>query len=106
MQKRSNQKRIWRSILCMLFVMVMVTAELAPAMAAVTQADIDALKGDASSLSKQKKELEQKLAALSKDKSQTLKRKNLLDEQIAALDRKSTLLHSSHIQKSRMPSSS
>ena len=49
----------------------------------MTQADIDALKGDASDLTSQKKELEAKLSSLSDDKAQVLKKKEVLDQQIA-----------------------
>lgn len=54
-----------------------------PAAALVTQADIDALKGDAKDLTAQRKALEEKLAALSDDKAEVMKKKELLDDQIA-----------------------
>lgn len=54
-----------------------------PAAALVTQADIDALKGEASDLTSQKKALEEKLEELSDDKAQVMERKALLDDQIA-----------------------
>lgn len=54
-----------------------------PAAALVTQADIDALKGDARDLTAQRKALEEKLAALSDDKAEVMKKKELLDDQIA-----------------------
>ena len=54
-----------------------------PAAALVTQADIDALKGDAKDLTAQRKALEEKLAALSDDKAEVMKKKDLLDYQIA-----------------------
>ena len=73
--------RILASLLCVLMV---VTAVPSPA-GAVTQADIDALKNDASSLSQQKKELKDKISALSDDISNNLKKKELLDSQISVL---------------------
>lgn len=54
-----------------------------PAAALVTQADIDALKGDAKDLTAQRKALEEKLSALSDDKAEVMKKKELLDDQIA-----------------------
>lgn len=57
-------------------------AAVSPAVSAVTQAEIDALKGDASALNQQKKELEAQLAAIAADKSKALERKNLLERQI------------------------
>ena len=53
-----------------------------PAAALVTQADIDALKGDAGDLKDQKKTLQAELDRLAKDKSQVMARKNNLDRQI------------------------
>ncbi|KAF5066940.1 Peptidase family M23 [anaerobic digester metagenome] len=74
-------KRIAAGILAL---MVICTAALLPQpVSAVTQADIDALKGDASDLTSQKKELEAKLSSLSDDKAQVLKKKEVLDQQIA-----------------------
>lgn len=63
---------------------VICTAVLLPQpVSAVTQSDIDALKGDASDLTSQKKALEAKLASLSDDKAEVMKKKELLDQQIA-----------------------
>ena len=53
--------------------------------AAVTQADIDALKQEASSLSSKKSELKNQLSALSEDKDEAMKKKDLLDEQCAVI---------------------
>lgn len=63
---------------------VICTAAVLPQpVSAVTQADIDALKGDASDLTGQKKELQAKLASLSDDKAEVMQKKELLDQQIA-----------------------
>jgi len=48
----------------------------------VTQAQIDALKADASKLASQKNELKQQLAAVAADKSKALQQKNILEQQI------------------------
>lgn len=63
---------------------VICTAALLPQpVSAVTQADIDALKGNASDLTGQKKALQAKLASLSDDKAEVMQKKELLDQQIA-----------------------
>ena len=76
-------KRGLRALFCLLLALTLTAADLAPAAALVTQADIDALKGDAGDLKDQKKELEAKLKALANDKSTAMERKALLDQQIA-----------------------
>lgn len=48
----------------------------------VTQAQINALKSDASKLASQKKELKQQLAAVAADKSKALEQKSILEQQI------------------------
>ena len=77
-------KRTGKVLVALLCAVVLVTAELAPAVA-VTQADIDALKGDASDLKQQKKDIQSKINALSDDISNTMKKKELLDSQISVL---------------------
>ena len=82
------KKRIFRGLRTLLFVLLAAASLqldlVAPAVQAVTQADIDALQDDADELSEQRAELENQLEALADDKSQALARKNLLDSQIAA----------------------
>ncbi len=56
-----------------------------PAAEAVTMAEINGLKDDASALSAQRKDLKAKLDRLKKDKSQAMARKELLDQEIANL---------------------
>lgn len=75
------KKGILRILSVIACLTVLMTSVSAPAMA-VTQADIDELKSDASDLASQKKELQQKLDALAGDKEAALERKNLLDQQI------------------------
>ena len=60
----------------------LLSAGMSPALA-VSQAEIDALKDDASDLKGQKKEIQAKLNALAADKSNAMERKDLLDQQIA-----------------------
>jgi len=80
--KKTYVSRICRVLLCLMLVFCVLAGEGAPAQA-VTQAEIDALKDDASDLKSKRKELESKLSALSDDKAEVLKRKNLLDQQIS-----------------------
>lgn len=77
-----KKKRIFRSLLCLCLALCFMLAE--PAAALVTQADIDALKGDAGDLKEEKKALQAELDKLAKDKSQIMERKNNLDKQINA----------------------
>ena len=68
--------------------MVICTAAVLPQpVSAVTQADIDALKGNASDLTGQKKALQAKLASLSDDKAEVMQKKELLDQQIAVQEK-------------------
>ena len=59
---------------------------------AVTQADIDALKSDASTLNSKKKELQSQLSALQNDKTAALQKKALLDQQAENLQSQITNL--------------
>ena len=75
-------KRTSRILVAFLLVLMLVGGDLTPALA-VTQADINALKDDASDLNAQRKELQAKLDQLADDKSAAMERKSLLDQQIA-----------------------
>lgn len=81
--KRKHRIRILRMLVCLVLAVCLIGAEAAPVVAAVTQADIDALKGDANDLKTQRKELEKELDALQADRAQVVKKKNLLDQQIS-----------------------
>lgn len=81
--RRGKGRRLCRVLLSLALAALVLTADLSPALARVTQADIDALKGDAADLKDQRKELEKRLEALADDKSNAIQRKNLLDGQIA-----------------------
>lgn len=75
-----------RSILAVLLTLTMVVGlppmMAVPASAAVTQAQIDALKKDASKLNAEKNELKKQLNAVAADKSKALQKKNILEQQI------------------------
>lgn len=79
-----RKKHILKSMMALLFALVLMTAEIAPA-CAITWSDVNDLKSDASALGSQKKELEKKLSALANDKSQVLEKRKLLDQQIGTL---------------------
>lgn len=82
--RTKRAKQFCRSFAALLLAICVLTADFSPALA-VTQADIDALKSDASDLDQQKKELKAKLSELSDDISSNLEKKNLLDKQISIL---------------------
>ena len=82
MKKRSSRR--WGGLLAVLVVMVLLAADMAPlASAKVTQADIDKLKNESSSLDKKQAEVEARLKELANDKKKVLERRDLLDSQIA-----------------------
>jgi len=76
-------KKAARLLTTLLLALTLSAAQFTPVLAAVTQADIDALKSNATALDGKKKELEEKLDALADDKSQALERKKLLDERVS-----------------------
>jgi murein DD-endopeptidase MepM/ murein hydrolase activator NlpD len=78
-------RRVLRTAVALVFLAALAVPQCAPAARAVTQADIDALKGDASDLKSQKKALQSKLDAISGDISDTMKKKENLDGQISNL---------------------
>ena len=79
-----NNKRYVRICAALLCAVLCLSVNVAPAMAAkVTQADIDALKGNAASLDKKQKEIQSKLNSLKNDKAAAVQKKTLLDDQIA-----------------------
>ena len=81
MKRHQHFLRACAALLC---AVLLLTGNTAPAMAAkVTQADIDALKGDASDLDKKQKEIQSKLSDLKDDKAAAVEKKSLLDDQIA-----------------------
>ena len=82
MKNKQAKGRWLRAAALVLAAVCLLSANMAPALA-VTQAEIDALKGDAKDLKGQKKEIQAKLNALAADKSNAMERKDLLDQQIA-----------------------
>lgn len=82
MKNKQAKGRWLRAAALVLAAVCLLSASMAPALA-VTQAEIDALKGDAKDLKGQKKEIQAKLNALAADKSNAMERKDLLDQQIA-----------------------
>jgi len=66
-------------------VVLLPTPAVTPVVQAVTQAEIDSLKEDASNLEAKKKELEKQLKAIAADKSKAMQQKNLLEDQIDVL---------------------
>ena len=81
MKKKKNGRWL-RAAALVLAAVCQLSAGMSPALA-VSQAEIDALKDDASDLKGQKKEIQAKLNALAADKSNAMERKDLLDQQIA-----------------------
>lgn len=84
--KRNCKRWIFRSLPLLALALCLVLADLAPAAAAVTQADIDALKGDAKDLAQEKKNIQAQIDKLSSDISSTMERKRLLDGQISVTE--------------------
>lgn len=80
-----KKKHLLKSVFAALMVLCLCTADLTPAAALVTQAQIDALKSEAKDLNSQKKELQKKVEALTSEISSNRKKKELLDSQISVL---------------------
>lgn len=83
---RKQFRSLLRALPLLALVLCLALADLAPAASAVTQADIDALKGDAKDLAKEKKDLQAQIDKLSSDISSTMERKRLLDGQIGVTE--------------------
>ena len=79
---RSVFARAGRCAVALALAVVFAVSSADPGMA-VTWADVNDLKSEASSLDAEKKELQEKLDALADDKSEAINRKILLDQQIA-----------------------
>ena len=74
--------RALAAVLAVALLLPMVPEYMAPPARAVTQAEIDGLKKDASGLDAQKKKLQQQLKEIAKDKSKAMDQKELLEEQM------------------------
>ena len=79
---RRSYKRLGRCLALAALALCLLLADLSPTAAAVTQADIDALKSDAKGLAQEKKDIQAQIDKLSSDISNTMERKRLLDGQI------------------------
>ena len=74
-------KRVFHILTVVLLVALLVSVEITPTLAWVTQADIDALKKESMELESKKADLEKQLDALADDKAEVLQRRKLLDQQ-------------------------
>ncbi|MCI8594191.1 MAG: peptidoglycan DD-metalloendopeptidase family protein [Oscillospiraceae bacterium] len=88
-KQRSRQKRFAAVLALILAVLLLLPliATVVTSAGAVTQSEIDALRGNANEIAAQRKELERKLAEIKNDKSKALEQKKLLDDQMANLER-------------------
>ena len=84
MKHTKRAGRVFQVLAALLLAVCVLCVDLSPALA-VTQADIDKLKNNASDLSQQKKELQSKISALSYDIANNMKKKELLDSEISVL---------------------
>ena len=84
MKHTKRAGRVFQVLAALLLAVCVLCVDLSPALA-VTQADIDKVKNNASDLSQQKKELQSKISALSDDIANNMKKKELLDSEISVL---------------------
>ena len=84
MKHTKRAGRVFQVLAALLLAVCVLCVDLSPALA-VTQADIDKLKNNASDLSQQNKELQSKISALSDDIANNMKKKELLDSEISVL---------------------
>lgn len=85
MRKTQGYVRVLRRVLCVLLAVVLLVPlpmVVAPDARAVTQAEIDGLKANASDLDRQKAELQKQLKAIAADKNKAMDQKELLEQQI------------------------
>ena len=85
MGKRNRCAALLGRVLSVLLALVMLMPlpmVISPDVMAVTQAEIDGLKADASSLDKQKAELQKQLKAIAADKNKAMDQKELLERQV------------------------
>lgn len=79
--KKKIKKFLRNTVIAMLVISALQVNILVPPVKAVTQAEIDALKGDAGNLKGEKNELQEQINALKGDKTRALEAKELLDRQ-------------------------
>ena len=82
--KNKRVGRLFRTAVTLVFVLSLMSPILAP-VHAVTQKDINSLKGSASDLAAQKKNIQSKLDALTDDKEEAVQKKELLDDQVSVI---------------------
>ena len=86
MKTRTSWKTIAKRLLVVALVLSLaiplVPQTMVVSASAVTQAEIDELKDNASDLREQQKELQNQLAAIKEDKNKALEQKTLLEQQI------------------------
>ena len=83
--KKHHRGGVVRRAGCMLLAALLSASLFLPSVGAVTQADIDKLKEQASGLNEKKSELKQKISALSEDKAEILDKKEALDAQCTVI---------------------
>ena len=84
--KRYDRRFFLSTLPLLALALCLILTDLSPAAAAVTQADIDALKGDAKDLAQEKKDIQAQIDKLSSDIGTTMERKRLLDGQIGVTE--------------------
>ena len=97
MKTRTSWKRIAKRLLVVALVLSLaiplVPQTMVVSASAVTQAEIDELKDNASDLREQQKELQNQLAAIKEDKNKALEQKTLLEQQINATQAEINTIH-------------
>lgn len=78
---------LWLAVLTALLLAVPGRSPLAPTALAVTQEEIDGLKGEASDLAQQRKELNKQIADIQDDISQAVAQRTLLDQQMVLTEK-------------------
>lgn len=80
----TKRKRVLSLVMAALLLLALTPAgsELRPTAYAVTQDDIDSLKGDAKDLASQRAEVKSELAALQSERAGIMEQKRLIDQQI------------------------
>ena len=89
---KNKRKRILSLVLALLMVLALAPAEgeILPTAYAVTQSDIDSLKGEAKELAGERAEVKSALAELVSQRASILEQKNLIDKQISLTEQEIT----------------
>lgn len=83
--KNERVSRLFRTAVALLFAFSLLAPIFISPVQAVTQKDINSLKGNASDLASKKKAIQSKLDALTDDKQAAVEKKTLLDDQISVI---------------------